>query len=65
MIDNDKKDLRQTKILPIGFKSLGAVWVCGSKILNWNTTMARVVVITDSNMAKLYKNLFNVMWDLV
>ena len=65
MVTNDKADLRQTKILPDSFKSLGAVWVCGNKILNWNTAMARVIVITDSTMAKFYKDLFEIVWNRI
>ena len=65
MQKQDKEHLRQMKVLPDSFKSLGAVWVCGNKILNWNTAMARVIVITDSTMAKFYKDLFEVVWNRI
>ncbi len=63
MQKQDKEHLRQMKILPSSFQSLGAIWICGNKVLNWNTVMARVIVITDSTMAKFYTNLFEVLWE--
>ena len=59
----DKDHLREMKVLPKEFNALGSVWVCGNKVLNWNTSMARVIVITDSIMAKFYRNLFEMLWN--
>lgn len=59
---DDPSGLRITKILPKEFKSIGAVWISKNKIVNWNTVMARAIVIEDKVMADFYRQMFEMLW---
>jgi hypothetical protein len=62
---NDKEHLRQMRVLPKSFKSLGSIWISNNKIINWNTVMARAIVIEDRVMADFYREMFEVLWGSV
>jgi sugar-specific transcriptional regulator TrmB len=59
---HDKEQLRSMKILPKNFTALGAVWIAGNKVINWNTVMARAIVIEDHVMATFYRQMFEMIW---
>jgi sugar-specific transcriptional regulator TrmB len=61
-MDKNEKELRQMRILPKNFKSPGAIWVANNKIINWNTVMARAIVIDDKVMADFYRQMFDMLW---
>jgi sugar-specific transcriptional regulator TrmB len=65
MSKDNEKHLREMKVLPKDFKFPGAVWVSNNKIINWNTVMARAIVIEDKVMADFYRNLFEVVWNSI
>lgn len=60
----EKRDLRQVRYLPAEFSSLGYLNIFDNKIVNWNTQLARAVVIEDKVMANFYKTIFEILWKL-
>ena len=60
----EKRDLRQVRYLPNDSYNLGFVHIFDDKIVNWNTQLARAVVIQDSIMAGFYKTFFETLWKL-
>jgi sugar-specific transcriptional regulator TrmB len=62
MSKDNEKHLREMKVLPKDFKFPGTVWVSNNKIINWNTVMARAIVIEDKVMADFYRQMFEMLW---
>ena len=62
---NNDKELRQMRILPKDFDCLGAIWIANNKIINWNTIMARAIVIEDKVMSDFYRQIFEMLWKSV
>jgi sugar-specific transcriptional regulator TrmB len=60
---NDERELRYTRIMPKSFQAFGSVWIAGNKVINWNTVMARAIVIEDKVMADFYRQMFQILWD--
>jgi sugar-specific transcriptional regulator TrmB len=60
----EKRDLRQVRFLPADFTSLGYINIFGDKVVNWNTQLARAVVIQDGVIAGFYKTIFETLWKL-
>jgi sugar-specific transcriptional regulator TrmB len=59
---NNEQELRQMKILPKSIVSPGAIWIANNKVINWNTVMARAIVIEDKVMADFYRQMFDMLW---
>jgi sugar-specific transcriptional regulator TrmB len=59
---DDKKHLREMRILPKFFDNPGAIWISKNKIVNWNTVMARAIVIDDKVMADFYRQMLEMLW---
>lgn len=58
----EKQTLREVRYLPEKFNSLGYINIFDNKIVNWNTKLARAVMIEDPIMANFYKTIFEVLW---
>jgi sugar-specific transcriptional regulator TrmB len=62
--ENDQKSmLRQIKFLPKDVKTRGTITVFGNKIINWNTVLAKAIVIDDKIIADTYRALFDLLWE--
>jgi predicted transcriptional regulator len=59
---NDELD-RQIKVLPKQCSSLGTIGVFGNRIVNFNIVLPRVIVMDDAVMARVYRDLFDVIWN--
>lgn len=62
LADKNVQDLREVRFLPSGFSSFGYINIYDDKIVNWNTQLARAIVITDGVTANLYKTIFDILW---
>ena len=60
----EKQKIREVRYLPETFNSLGYINIFDNKIVNWNTALARAVVIEDPVMANFYKTIFEILWSL-
>ena len=61
---NEELD-RVVKVLPKECSSLGTIAVFGNRIVNFNTVIPRATVMDDPVMAKVYRGLFEVIWDRI
>jgi len=54
---------REVRFLPKDFQTPGAVMIYGSIIVNWNTVIPKLIMIEDVVMAKVYTQIFDLLWD--
>lgn len=54
---------REFRYLPPNFETLGTIAIAGSKIIHWNTVTPKVITINDTVMAKVYTQIFYLLWD--
>jgi len=64
LANTEIKSNRQTRYLPAKFSSLGYINIYNDTIISWNTILARAVIIEDAVIAKLYKTLFEILWEV-
>ncbi len=55
---------REVRYLPAKFSSLGYINIYNNRVVNWNTVLARAVVIEDVLIASFYKIIFEILWEL-
>jgi predicted transcriptional regulator len=62
--ENKNEELdRLVKVLPKECSSLGTIGIFGNRIVNFNTVLPRVTVMDDAVMAKVYRGLFDLIWN--
>ncbi len=55
-------ELRKVRFLPPQYQSPGTITIFNSKIIMWNTHIPRAVVINDSQLAQVQRDLFETVW---
>ncbi len=58
-----QQKLRQVKSLPNNRHDLGAFWLIGSKVIFWDTTQIKAILIENESVAKILANMFEITWD--
>ncbi len=59
---SDKPELRETKFLPKGFAFKSSFQVYGYKTILWNPVIPRVTIIDDPIYARMFKQIFEMLW---
>jgi sugar-specific transcriptional regulator TrmB len=62
-LQTDMKLNREVRYLPKSFQTPGTIMISGAKIVNWNTVIPKVIMIEDVVMAKVYTQVFDLLWD--
>lgn len=53
---------REVRFLPKDFQTPGTIMIYGSTIINWNTVIPKLIMIEDVVMAKVYTQIFDLLW---
>jgi len=61
-LENNQKDLRQTKFLAKDVDARGAFWLVNNKLIHFDTALDRVIAIEDKSLVKLHTQLFEQVW---
>ena len=61
-LNSDLKLEREVRYLPKGFGTPGTILISGAKIVNWNTVIPKVIMLEDIVMAKVYTQVFDLLW---
>jgi len=62
LITQDKKEYRQSRILPKNFKSTGAVWITPHKVITWVTKVPKAVILEEQGSVAFYRDIFETLW---
>ena len=60
---SDKKEFRQSKILPNSLTTQGSVWITPNFIINWITVLPKAIVIQEQSIVKFYNEMFESLWN--
>jgi sugar-specific transcriptional regulator TrmB len=61
-LEFDEVELRESKILNEGSNLVGAFWVCGSKVILWNTEKSIAITIEDEFYSRMFSSYFELVW---
>lgn len=61
--NTDTQELRETRFLPDTMKFTSSFMVYGSKVLLWSPVATRAIVIEDTTIAPMFRQLFLQLWE--
>jgi sugar-specific transcriptional regulator TrmB len=62
-LEFDEVELRESKILNEGSNLVGDFWVCGSKVILWNTEKSIAITIEDEFYSRMFSSYFELVWN--
>ncbi len=63
-LEHDQIELRESKILKNSNDLVGAFWVCGKKVILWNTHKSIAITIEDEFYVQMFTSYFDLVWEL-
>jgi predicted DNA-binding transcriptional regulator len=61
----DQNKLRETKVLQSSLSDQGCYWIIGNKIILWDTSTPKAILIENKILAEVLKTNFYQVWDLL
>lgn len=61
-LEQDQIELRESKILKNSQEIVGAFWVCGKKVILWNTEKSIAITIEDEFYSRMFSSYFELVW---
>jgi len=61
----DKNELRETKLLPKNFQIQGSIFLYNKKVIFWDSELPKLILIDDVATYDMQSNLFEILWMLI